>query len=254
MKLAGSGTHFLQSSELALKKVQLELGGNPPDIIFADADLDKAVPGASMGVFANSGQICFAGTRVFVQRSIVGEFCERAAEFAGTIRVGSSLDPNAQLGPIISARQLNQVQTYIGLGSKEGARRVCGGERLGGALADGFFVEPTIFAEVSNEMRIAREEIFGPVMSIIPFDTEEDAIRLANDTIYGLGGGVWTRDLSTALRVVSKVQTGTMWVNCYGALDPMVGFGGTKQSGYGAKGGPAHIDHYLSTKVVYINT
>src|SRR5260370_42076810 len=138
--------------------------------------------------------------------------------------------------------------SYIDVGRAEGARLVRGGERVGGLLSDGFFVAPTIFADVNNKMRIAQEEIFGPVMSVIPFDTAEDAIALGNQTEYGLGGAVWTRDISAAMRVVRGVQTGTEWVNCYGLIDPMVGFGGTKQSGYGAKGGSAHRGHYLETR------
>jgi aldehyde dehydrogenase (NAD+) len=249
-----TGRKIIEASAVNIKKLQLELGGKSPDIIFADADLEKAVPGAAMGVFANSGQICFAGTRVFVQRAIVKEFAARVAEFARSIHVGRSLDLNAQLGPLISSRQLDRVMSYIEIGSQEGARLVCGGERMGGELARGYFVTPTVFAEVDNSMRIAQEEIFGPVLSIIPFDSVEEAISLANETEYGLGGAVWSRDISTALRVVKGIHTGVMWVNCYGLIDPLVGFGGTKQSGYGAKGGRAHLDTYLYNKSVYINT
>jgi aldehyde dehydrogenase (NAD+) len=236
-----------------IKKLQLELGGKSPDIIFADADLDKAVPGAAMGVFNNSGQICFAGTRVFVQRPIVEEFCARAAEFTKTVRVGHALDPEAQLGPLISGKQLDRVMSYIKLGSEEGAQLVYGGERLGGSFADGYFITPTIFSNVDNGMRIAQEEIFGPVLSVIPFDTVEEAIALGNQSEYGLGGAVWTKNISTALTVVKGIHTGVMWVNCYGMIDPLVGFGGTKMSGYGAKGGRAHLDTYLYTKTVYID-
>lgn len=248
-----TGRKIIEASTVNIKKLQLELGGKSPDIIFADADLEKAVPGAAMGVFANSGQICFAGTRVFVQRPIVDEFCARIAEFTRTIRVGDSLDADTQLGPLISGRQMDRVMSYIDIGAKEGARLVCGGERLTGPLANGYFVSPTVFADVHNDMTIAREEIFGPVMSVIPFDTVEEAITLGNQTEYGLGGAVWTRDISNAMRVVKGIHTGTMWVNCYGLLDPMVGFGGTKQSGYGSKGSRAQLDTYLYTKKVYIN-
>ena len=249
-----TGRKIIEASAVNIKKLQLELGGKSPDIIFADADLDKAVPGAAMGVFANSGQICFAGTRVFVQRPIVNEFCARLSEFTRTIQVGPSLSPDTQLGPLISDRQLDRVMSYIRLGTEEGARLVCGGERLGGPLADGYFISPAVFSCVDNEMRIAQEEIFGPVLSVIPFDTVEEAIALGNQTEYGLGGAVWTRDISTALTVVKGIHTGVMWVNCYGLIDPLVGFGGTKLSGYGAKGGRAHLDTYLYTKAVYIQT
>jgi aldehyde dehydrogenase (NAD+) len=249
-----TGRKIIDASKVNIKKLQLELGGKSPDVVFADADLDKAVQGAAMGVFANSGQICFAGTRVFVQREIVKEFCERAAAFAQSIKIGHSLDPEAQLGPLISNEQLEKVMSYVQIGANEGARLVYGGERLKGALAEGYFVRPTVFADVHNDMRIAQEEIFGPVMSVIPFDTVEDAITQGNATEFGLGGAVWTRDISKALKVVKGIHTGVMWVNCYGLIDPLVGFGGTKMSGYGAKGGRAHLDTYLYTKCVYINT
>jgi aldehyde dehydrogenase (NAD+) len=248
-----TGRKIIDASKVNIKKLQLELGGKSPDIIFADADIDKAAQGAAMGVFANSGQICFAGTRVFVQREIVKEFCERVATFARSIKVGHSLDPSVQLGPLISGGQLEKVMSYVQIGTDEGARLVCGGERLKGSLSDGYFMGPTVFADVDNRMRIAREEIFGPVMSVIPFDTVEDAIVQGNATEFGLGGAVWTRDISKALRVVKGIHTGVMWVNCYGLIDPLVGFGGTKMSGYGAKGGHAHLDTYLYTKCVYVN-
>ncbi|MFP3549688.1 aldehyde dehydrogenase family protein [Paraburkholderia sp. SIMBA_049] len=249
-----TGRKIIEASAVNIKKLQLELGGKSPDIIFADADLDKAIQGAAMGVFANSGQICFAGTRVFVQKEIVKEFCAGVANFADSLRVGHSLDPDAQLGPLISNQQLERVMSYVRVGAEEGAELVCGGERIGGSLGDGYFVKPTVFTNVNNRMKIAQEEIFGPVLSVIPFETVEEAIALGNQTPYGLGGAVWTRDISKALRVVKGIHTGVMWVNCYGLIDPLVGFGGTKLSGYGAKGGRAHLDTYLYTKAVYINT
>lgn len=249
-----TGRKIIEASTVNIKRLQLELGGKSPDIIFADADLDKAVPGALMGVFANSGQICFAGTRVFVQRSIVDEFCARAASFATSIKVGHSLDEEAQLGPLISAKQLERVKSYVDIGLQEGADLVCGGDRLGGDLSSGNFIAPTIFKNVSNEMTIAREEIFGPVLSVIPFDTLEEAVVLGNQTEFGLGGAVWTQNISTAMKVVKRIQSGVMWVNCYGLIDPLVGFGGVKHSGYGAKGGSEHLETYLSRKTVYINT
>ncbi|MGD6752028.1 aldehyde dehydrogenase family protein [Streptomyces sp. BH105] len=248
----GTGRSIIQASTANIKKLQLELGGKSADIVCADADLDKAVPGAAMGVFANSGQICFAGTRVLVQRSIVDQFTERLLAFQETLRVGHSLDPAAALGPVVSRPQLDKVLSYVDVGRAEGAELLCGGERLGGELESGYFVQPSIFGGVTNEMRIAREEIFGPVLSILPFDDVDEAIAIANDSEYGLGGAVWSQNLSTALRVVHGVHTGTMWVNCYGHIDPMVGFGGTKMSGYGSKGSAAHMDNYLYTKSVYI--
>lgn len=247
-----TGRRIIEASTVNIKKLQLELGGKSADIICSDADLDKAVPGAAMGVFANSGQICFAGTRVLVQRPIVDEFTRRLLEFMETLRVGHSLDDNATMGPVISKNQLDSVLSYINIGRNEGAELLMGGQRLGGDFENGYFMQPSVFGGVTNEMRIAREEIFGPVLSIMPFDDVDEAIAIANDSEYGLGGAVWSENLSTALRVVHGVHTGTMWVNCYGYIDPLVGFSGTKLSGYGSKGTAAHMDNYLYTKSVYM--
>lgn len=247
-----TGRRIIEASTVNIKKLQLELGGKSADIICADADLDKAVPGAAMGVFANSGQICFAGTRVLVQRPIVEEFTGRLLEFMDTLRVGNSLDAETTMGPVISKDQLDSVLSYIDVGKAEGAELLMGGQRLGGNFENGYFMQPSVFGGVTNEMRIAREEIFGPVLSIMPFDDVDEAIAIANDSEYGLGGAVWSENLSTALRVVHGVHTGTMWVNCYGYIDPMVGFSGTKLSGYGSKGTAAHMDNYLYTKSVYM--
>ncbi len=248
-----TGRKILEGSLGNLKRVSLELGGKSPDIVFADADLDKAVPGASMGVFSNSGQICAAGTRVFVQRPIYDEFVSRAADFSRSLKLGNGLDPEVNLGPIVSKRQLERVTNYIDIGNSEGAELVAGGSRPMGDLAAGNFVQPTIFANVNNTMRIAQEEIFGPVASIIPFDDMDEALSLANDTPYGLSGGVWTQSLSTAHKVVKRVKAGTMYVNAYGQLDPLVGFGGYKMSGYGWKGSREQVESYLYNKAVYMN-
>jgi len=247
-----TGRRIIEASTVNIKKLQLELGGKSADIVCADADLDKAVPGAAMGVFANTGQICFAGTRVLVQRPIVDQFTERLLAFMDTLRVGRSLDPAATLGPVISQPQLDKVLSYVDIGRAEGAELLRGGRRLGGELENGFFLQPSVFGGVTNQMRIAREEIFGPVLSILPFDDVDEAIAVANDSEYGLGGAVWSENLSTALRVVHGVHTGTIWVNCYGLIDPLVGFNGTKRSGYGSKGSAAHMDTYLYTKSVYM--
>ena len=248
----GTAQAIVRASAGNLKRLQLELGGKSPDIVFADADLDKAVPGASMGVFTNTGQVCVAGTRILVQRAIHDEFVQRMAAFAKTIKIGDGREPGTQIGPLISQRQLERVMHYVDIGGKE-AQLVHGGQRLSGALAKGFFVEPTVFANVRNDMTIAQEEIFGPVASVIPFDTVEEALQLANDTPYGLAGGVWTRDLSTAHKVSQGIRSGTVWVNCYGVIDPAVGFGGTKMSGYGWKGGKEHVESFLYPKATYIN-
>jgi len=249
-----TGQKIIEASTVNIKRLQLELGGKSPDIVFADADLDRAVPGAAMGCLANTGQICFAGTRILVERRIAETFTARMRDYVETLRVGRSLDPDVDLGPVISRKQLERVQSFVDLGVKEGARLVCGGEPAGGALDAGYFMQPTVFADVDMAMTIAREEIFGPVVSIIPFDTVDEAVRIGNQTVYGLAGAVWSRDIATALNVVKRIHAGVMWVNAYGLIDPLVGFGGTKMSGYGAKGGLAHLDTYLYTKCVYIQS
>jgi aldehyde dehydrogenase (NAD+) len=248
-----TGQRIIQASARNIKRVQVELGGKSPDIIFADADLDKAVPGAAMGVFGNSGQVCFAGTRLFVQRSIQDEVLERLKAFSKTLKVGPGMDPSTQLGPVVNRKQLERVTGYLELGPQEGAQLVTGGKRLGGEFAEGYFVEPTVFANVHNQMRIAREEIFGPVISVIAFDDAEEAVKLANDTHYGLGGAVWTRDLSTAMRMSERIKAATVWVNCYGITDPSVGYGGYRMSGYGWKGGADSIEGFLYQKIVTMN-
>jgi aldehyde dehydrogenase (NAD+) len=249
-----TGRKIVEASAVNMKKVAVELGGKSPDIVFDDADLDLAVPGAAMGCFGNTGQVCYAGTRLFVQRSIHDAFAERLAAFAANLRVGETTQSDTQLGPLVSQAQLERVTGYIALAQEEGAKVLFGGERLGGALANGYFVSPTVLVGVNNEMRVAREEIFGPVVSIIPFEDEAEAIRLANATEYGLGGAVWTRDVGRAHRVSRAVKAGILWVNCYGVTDPSVSYGGTKMSGYGSKGGPHHIEDYLYSKTVWLRT
>jgi aldehyde dehydrogenase (NAD+) len=259
-KVAFTGSHFtgqsiVRASAGNLKRVSLELGGKSPDIVFADADLDAAVPGAAMAVFANSGQICSAGTRLFVEQKIYDEFTDKVAGFGKKLKVGNGLDPDTQIGPLVSEQQLERVTGYLKIGKDEGARAVAGGERLtDGPLSKGYFVPPTVFANVRDDMRIAQEEIFGPVISAIPFKDMDELVQRANSTMFGLGSGVWTRDVSKAHSLAAAIRAGSVWVNCYQAMDPAVPFGGYKMSGYGRESGLQHVEEYLNVKAVWIKT
>ena len=252
---AETGQKIIQASAGNIKRLSLELGGKSPHIVFADADLDAAVPVAAMAVFGNTGQSCQSGTRLFVERGIYEEFTQRVADFGRKLVVGDGRDPATQIGPLVSAAQLKRVTSYMESGRSEGARTLLGGRQLTeGALSKGFFVEPTIFADVHDDMRIAREEIFGPVISALPFDGVDEVIKRANDTIYGLGGGVWTRDIGRAHKVANSIRTGMMWVNCYSTLDPAVPHGGVKMSGIGREMGQTHVDEFLQLKSVWVKT
>ena len=250
-----TGQAIARASAGNLKRVSLELGGKSPVIVCADADLDRAIPLAAMAVYAHSGQICIAGSRLFVAREIHDEFVERLAEYARGLRIGDGIEPTTDLGPLINARQAGKVENFIASAHDEGATLVTGGTRLlDDGLENGNFIAPTVFGGVTDKMTIAREEIFGPVISAMPFDTIEEVVHRANDTPYGLAAGVFTKDLGMAHKLTARLKAGSVWVNMYHTIDPAVPFGGMKMSGYGREGGREHLEEYLETKAVWIQT
>ena len=251
----GTGQRIIEASAGTVKRVTMELGGKSPNIVFADADLDLAVPAAAMAIFNNSGQVCSAGSRIYVERAIHDEFVARLVAFAGTLRIGNTLDPDTQIGPIVSQGQFDRVCHYLDLGPREGVQVALGGAPLReGGFGDGFYVPPTVFGQARDDMRVTREEIFGPVACVLPFDGFDEVIARANDTVFGLAAAVWTRDITRAHQAVKRIKAGTVWVNHYGAMDPAVPFGGYKMSGFGREGGTEHLESYLQTKGVWIRT
>lgn len=244
-----TGKAIVRAAAGNLKRVSLELGGKSPNIVFDDADLDAVVAGAAAAAFATQGESCIAGSRLYVQRDVFDEVVQRLSAHAASIRLGRGSDDDTQMGPLISAEQRDKVLSYVQIGVDEGATVVTGGAAWGD---QGYFAQPTVMVGASAGARIMHEEIFGPVVSAVPFDTEEEVVALANNTRFGLGAGVWTRDISRAHRMASAVESGQVWVNCYQAADSAMPFGGVKESGWGRETARETLDEYLETKSVVV--
>jgi phenylacetaldehyde dehydrogenase len=242
-----TGRKILQAAGGNLKKVALELGGKSPSIVLADAEMDIAIPGAANAVFFNTGQVCVAGTRLYVEKKAFDKVVAGVADIAKGMKLGHGLDPATQIGPIVNRRQADKIKDYIDGGRKDGAEIVCGGQQLG---ATGTFITPTVVAKTSQNMKIVQEEIFGPVVVAMPIDSLDDVPRLANDSRYGLAASVWTQDLSKATRFASAIKAGTVWVNCHLMFDASLPIGGYKESGWSRDSGMQAVDNYLETKTV----
>jgi acyl-CoA reductase-like NAD-dependent aldehyde dehydrogenase len=247
------GQRIMQLASATVKKVTLELGGKSANIILDDADLDIAIPGALWATYLHSGQICHSGTRCLVPASIYDEFMARLVEGAEGIKVGSAMDFETDMGPLIDSRQQDTVKRYVQIGHDEGAKLMTGGEVPADVPEGGWYFQPTIFGEVDNSMRIAQEEIFGPVLSVIRYDGAEEAVRIANDSIYGLAGGVWSKDIPRAIEVAKRIRTGMVWINDYHLISAAAPFGGYKQSGIGRELGAWGLSEYLQTKYLHVD-
>lgn len=247
------GKQIIQNSAVNIKKVTLELGGKSAHIIFADADYETALANAANSIFFNSGQVCFAGSRLFVESKIYDKFVTDLADYSKKYKVGNGFDRETVIGPLISAKQKTRVLNYLNIGQTEGAELLIGGDASEAELANGHFVKPTVLANVHNDMKIAKEEIFGPVVSSMPFNDIDEVIKAANRTVYGLGGGICTTDLRKAHKVAHALRTGNVWVNTYNITEPNSPFGGYKQSGLGRENGAASIDMYTEIKNIWIN-
>jgi aldehyde dehydrogenase (NAD+) len=249
----GVGKEIMRNAADTLKRITLELGGKSPNIVFADSDIDSAVRGAINGIFYGKGEVCNAGSRLFVESKIKEEFVEKLIGRAKKMQPADPLDPKTRLGAIVSQEQLQTVLGYIEAGKKEGAKLVAGGNRVSVDGGKGFFIEPTIFGDVRNDMKIAQEEIFGPVLATLSFDEMDEAVALANQTPYGLAAAVWTRDVKKAHNVSRQLRAGTVWINTYGLMDASLPFGGYKQSGFGRELGLHALEHYTELKTVWLS-
>lgn len=244
------GRLIVDAAKGNLKKVSLELGGKSPNIILNDADLEKAIPGAAEAIFFNGGQACCAGSRLFVQEGVYDQVIEGIAEYARNIKLGPGLDPETEMGPMVSRVQYDRVTSYLESGASQGARDAVGKAH---ELGKGYFVDPTVLVDVKDNMKVCQEEIFGPVITATPFkEMDDDLVRRANDSVYGLAAGVWTQDISKAHKLAARIKAGTVWVNTYNVFDPTLPFGGYKQSGWGREMGKQVLDHYLEHKTVTV--
>jgi aldehyde dehydrogenase (NAD+) len=247
------GKEIMRGAADTLKRVTLELGGKSPNIVFSDADIDGAVKGAINGIFYGKGEVCNAGSRLFLESKLKDEFTEKLVARASKMRPADPLDPKTRLGAIVSQEQMKAVLGYIEAGKSEGAALVAGGNRVSVNGDKGFFIEPTIFGDVKNDMRIAQEEIFGPVLSVLTFDDIDEVVERANSNPYGLAAAVWTRDVKKAHTVSRRLKAGTVWINTYGSMDAALPFGGYKSSGFGRELGAHAIEHYTELKTVWLN-